>query len=412
VGGGGPWSSSCRWEALLPGYEAGPLPPLAPPPGPGPLGPRSGPPGGRPFQKGPWGGPLPPGGPKVEVEAQRGGPASLSATYRGARETPSFLARFLEKGHGGCPSARPFLGLVRQETREALKGQAPHPETWARDFPPGALPKPIPGPPSLPRRRPPESAFGQRTAWSPWAERGPFFSGSFPTSSAPTAQRLAREGPCPALKGQGPQEGGAPLKLPTTSPSARSTPRAPPPPPHASECAQEQGGPFWPYHDLLMAGRLGDYLGLARAPGPWRKRPFARCLQKPGGAESGVEEERALGPAPWGPSGKPPRFFAGALQGAPTPLTSPRCWDYLELAPLKWAGWKAGSFLLKDQKGGAPFLVRLRPGGGLSPPPGGDGLPHESHPRGPAPGGAGGDPPGGRPLSVHRPPPWRSTSST
>jgi hypothetical protein len=255
-------------------------------------------------------GPLPPGA-KVEVEAKGG--RLLSATYRGP-ENASFLARFLEKGTG-MPFGQAFLDWYTKN-KEALKGRRLT-LNLGEDFLLELYPSPFQA--RLLPRSVPESAFGQDRLVL--GQKGPFLR-VFSDFRCPYCQRLARE-VLPALKARA-QEGELRLSyrhFPLTEIHPEALPAA-----HASECAQEQGA-FWPYHDLLMAGRLGDYLGLARALG-LDGEAFARCLQSPE-VRKRVEAERALA-LRLGLRGTP-TVFAGPYK-VPNPFDLAQVLDYLELA--------------------------------------------------------------------------------
>jgi hypothetical protein len=255
-------------------------------------------------------GPLPPGA-KVEVEAKGG--RLLAATYRGP-ENASFLARFLEKGTG-MPFGQAFLDW-HAKNREALKGRRLT-LNLGEDFLLELYPSPFQA--RLLPRSVPESAFGQDRLVL--GQKGPFLR-VFSDFQCPYCRRLARE-VLPALKARARERE---LRLsyrhfPLTEIHPEALPAA-----HASECAQEQGA-FWPYHDLLMAGRLGDYLGLARALG-LDGEAFARCLQSPE-VRKRVEAERALA-LRLGLRGTP-TVFAGPYK-VPNPFDLAQVLDYLELA--------------------------------------------------------------------------------
>lgn len=94
----------------------------------------------------------------------------------------------------------------------------------------------------------------------------------------------------------------------------------------AAECAGAQGS-FWPYHDLLMRGRLGDYLSLARILS-LDPKAFATCLKDPQVAAR-VEAERALA-LRLGLRGTP-SAFVGPYR-VPNPFDLERLLDYLALA--------------------------------------------------------------------------------
>ncbi|MGC8876882.1 DsbA family protein [Thermus sp.] len=256
-------------------------------------------------------GPLPPGA-RVEVEAKGG--RLLAARYLGPENAP-FLARLLEKatglGYGGpfldwygknrgaLWGKRLTLGLGEEFLLELALGE----EVSARVAP----------------REVPEGAFGQDRLIL--GEKGPFLR-VFSDFQCPFCQRLARE-VLPALKARAARGEVRvsyrhfPLKEihPEALPAAT-----------ASECAHRQGA-FWPYHDLLMAGRLGDYLGLARALG-LEEGAFARCLKDPS-AQAPVEADRALA-LRLGLRGTP-TVFAGPYR-VPNPFDLKRVLDYLELA--------------------------------------------------------------------------------
>ncbi|MEN2982492.1 MAG: DsbA family protein [Thermus sp.] len=253
----------------------------------------------------------PPGG-RVEVEARNG--RLLAATYQGPRNA-AFLALLLEKATGEA-LGQAFLSWYAQNAprltgqRLTLRlGEAHLLELslgeglWARVAPVSV----------------PESAFGQDRLVL--GQQGPFLR-VFSDFQCPFCQRLARE-VLPALKARA-ARGEVRLSyrhFPLTEIHPEALPAA-----MAAECAHRQGA-FWAYHDRLMAGRLGDYLGLAQALG-LEEEAFARCLRDPG-VRSRVEEERALA-LRLGLRGTP-AVFAGPYR-VPNPFDLPRVLDYLELA--------------------------------------------------------------------------------
>jgi len=256
-------------------------------------------------------GPLPPGA-RVEVESKNG--RLLAATYLGP-ENASFLARFLERGTGLAfgPGFLDWYG----KNRDALKGKALT-LNLGEDF---LLELRLQDPfrARLLPRSVPESALGQDRLVL--GGKGPFLR-VFSDFQCPYCQRLARE-VLPALKARA-LKGEVRLSyrhFPLSEIHPEALPAA-----QASECAHEQGA-FWPYHDLLMAGRLGDYLGLARALG-LEEEAFARCLQSPE-VRKRVEEERALA-LRLGLRGTP-TVFAGPYK-VPNPFDLTQVLDYLELA--------------------------------------------------------------------------------
>jgi hypothetical protein len=261
------------------------------------------------FEKGL--GPLPPGA-RVEVESKNG--RLLAVVYQGP-ENATFLARLIDKGTG-VGYRGPFLDWYAKN-REALRGRNLTLNlgedfllelNFQEPFRARLLPRSVP-----------ESAFSKDRLTL--GGKGPFLR-VFSDFQCPYCQRLARE-VLPALKARA-LKGEVRLSyrhFPLTEIHPEALPAA-----HASECAQEQGA-FWPYHDLLMAGRLGDYLGLARALG-LDGEAFARCLQSPE-VRKRVEEERALA-LRLGLRGTP-TVFAGPYK-VPNPFDLAQVLDYLELA--------------------------------------------------------------------------------
>ncbi|MEZ0348547.1 MAG: thioredoxin domain-containing protein [Thermus sp.] len=253
----------------------------------------------------------PPGG-KVAVETKNG--RLLAASYEGP-EDPAFVGLLLEKATG-LPFSLPFQKWYRQNA-PLLRGRALtltlEDAFWlelsfAEPFRARVAPRAVE-----------EAALGPERHLLGTA--GPILR-VFSDFQCPFCQRLARE-VLPELKAQALR--GAlrvsyrhfPLKEihPEALPAAI-----------ASECAAEQGA-FWPYHDRLMTGRLGNYRALARELG-LKEEAFARCLEDPA-VKGLVEGERtlALRLGLWGT----PTAFAGPYW-VPNPFDLPRVLDYLELA--------------------------------------------------------------------------------
>lgn len=256
-------------------------------------------------------GPLPEGA-KVVEEARNG--RLLALRYQGP-ENASFLARLLEKGTG-MGFAGPFLDWYAKN-REALKGQRLTlglGEAFLLEL---ALSGSLEA--RLAPRQVPEEAFGKDR--HVLGEKGPFLR-VFSDFQCPFCQRLARE-VLPALRARA-ERGELRVSyrhFPLVEIHPEALPAA-----IASECAAEQKA-FFPYHDRLMEGRLGDYLGLARALG-LEEKAFAACLQDPR-VRLRVEEERALA-LRLGLRGTPTAFAGPYL--VPNPFDLGRVLDYLELA--------------------------------------------------------------------------------
>ncbi|MFN4232370.1 MULTISPECIES: DsbA family protein [Thermus] len=253
----------------------------------------------------------PPGG-EVRLEQRNG--RLLAVAYTGPLE-PSFLAQMVDRATGMAFGAPLKEWLAKNGG--SLKGQRLSlrlEEAFLLDL---ALTEPIQA-----RIRPnevPETAWGQ-DRWV-LGDKGPWLR-IFSDFQCPFCQRLARE-VLPQLK---PRALKGELRLsyrhfPLKEIHPEALPAA-----IAAECAGAQGS-FWPYHDLLMGGRLGDYLGLARVLSLDLKA-FATCLKDPHVA-SRVEAERALA-LRLGLRGTP-SLFAGPYR-VPNPFDLERLLDYLALA--------------------------------------------------------------------------------
>lgn len=256
-------------------------------------------------------GALPPGG-KVEVEARNG--RLLAATYQGPKNA-AFLAQMVEKATG--EAFGPALLDWYAKNAKALEGQRlvlNLGEAYTLEL---TLTEPMRA--RIAPTQVPESAFGQDRLVL--GKGGPLLR-VFSDFQCPYCQRLAQT-VLPRLKALA-EKGEVrvsyrhfPLKEihPEALPAAM-----------ASECAHRQRA-FWAYHDRLMQGRLGDYLGLARSLG-LDEKAFSACLQDPKVKEE-VEGERALA-LRLGLRGTP-TVFAGPFR-VPNPFDLEQVLDYLALA--------------------------------------------------------------------------------
>ncbi|WP_105318510.1 DsbA family protein [Thermus tenuipuniceus] len=256
-------------------------------------------------------GPLPPGG-RLEVETRNG--RLLAVAYQGPKNA-AFLARLVEKATGE-PFGPALLDWYAKNAK-ALEGQRLKlnlGEAYTLEL---ALTEPMRA--RIAPRQVPESAFGQDRLVL--GREGPFLR-VFSDFQCPYCQRLAQT-VLPRLKVLA-EQGEVRVSyrhFPLKEIHPEALPAA-----IASECAHRQGA-FWPYHDRLMQGRLGNYLGLARALG-LDQEAFARCLEDAGVREA-VEGERELA-LRLGLRGTP-TAFAGPFQ-VPNPLDLERVLDYLVLA--------------------------------------------------------------------------------
>ncbi|MFD3006361.1 DsbA family protein [Thermus tengchongensis] len=255
---------------------------------------------------------LPPPGSQVQVEEKNR--RLLAVGYTGPLDA-AFLGRLAERATGMALAAP--LGEWMAKNAGNLKGQRVSlilGEAFLLDL---ALTEPLRA--RIGPREIQETALGE-DRWV-LGERGPMLR-IFSDFQCPFCQRLAHE-VLPQLK---PRALKGELRIsyrhfPLKEIHPQALPAA-----IAAECAGAQGA-FWPYHDLLMQGRLGDYLGLARTLS-LDPQAFAACLKDPQVAAR-VEAERALA-LRLGLRGTP-SVFMGPYR-VPDPFDLGRLLDYLTLA--------------------------------------------------------------------------------
>lgn len=255
---------------------------------------------------------LPPPGGEVRVEEKNG--RLLAVNYTGPLDA-SFLALLVDRTTGMAFGA-PLKEWVGKNAGN-LKGQRVSlnlEEAFLLDL---VLTEPMRA--RIGPRETREAALGE-DRWV-LGEKGPVLR-IFSDFQCPFCQRLARE-VLPQLK---PRALRGELRIsyrhfPLKEIHPEALPAA-----IAAECAGAQGA-FWPYHDLLMQGRLGDYLGLARSLSLDLKA-FATCLKDPQVAQR-VEAERALA-LRLGLRGTPTAF--AEPYRTPNPFDLERVLDYLALA--------------------------------------------------------------------------------
>ncbi|WP_038057024.1 DsbA family protein [Thermus amyloliquefaciens] len=255
---------------------------------------------------------LPPPGSQLQVEEKNG--RLLAVGYTGPLDA-AFLGRLAERATG-MAFAAPLQEWMAKNAGN-LKGQRVSlslGEAFLLDL---ALTEPLRA--RIGPREIQETALGE-DRWV-LGERGPVLR-IFSDFQCPFCQRLARE-VLPQLK---PRALKGELRIsyrhfPLKEIHPQALPAA-----IAAECAGAQGA-FWPYHDLLMQGRLGDYLGLARTLS-LDPQAFAACLKDPQVAAR-VEAERALA-LRLGLRGTP-SAFVGPYR-VPDPFDLGRLLDYLALA--------------------------------------------------------------------------------
>ncbi|MDM7324373.1 MAG: thioredoxin domain-containing protein [Thermus sp.] len=254
----------------------------------------------------------PPPGAEVRWEERNG--RLLAAHYTGPLD-PSFLAQLAEKATGmafGTP-LRSWL----EKNAPGLKGKSLTlnlEEAFLLDL---TLTEPLQA--RIGPKQVTETLMGE-DRWV-LGEKGPMLR-IFSDFQCPFCQRLARE-VLPHLKKRA-QIGQLRISyrhfpLKEIHPQALSAAVA-------AECAGAQGA-FWPYHDLLMEGKLGDYQSLARSLS-LDLRAFTACLKDPQVAAR-VEAERTLA-LRLGLRGTP-TAFAGPYR-IPNPFDLERVLDYLALA--------------------------------------------------------------------------------
>ncbi|BDG16492.1 DsbA family protein [Thermus brockianus] len=256
-------------------------------------------------------GPLPPGA-QVEVETQNN--RLLAVRYQGP-ENAAFLGRLLDRATG-LPFSEAFLTWYK-ENAPGLKGRTLTLNLEGAFLLELAFSEPFRA--RLAPRR--VEALASNQDRLVLGEKGPMLR-IFSDFQCPYCQRLARE-VLPSLKARAAQ---GELRIsyrhfPLTEIHPEALPAA-----LASECAASQKA-FWPYHDRLMAGRLGNYLALARELG-LDVEAFRRCLEDPK-TKAPVEEDRALA-LRLGFRGTP-TVLAGPYL-VPNPFDLTQVLDYLELA--------------------------------------------------------------------------------